>query len=35
MSDVHAGDTVTLVSGNPDRPVELREDPTSTEVIGG
>jgi hypothetical protein len=32
MTDIHAGDAVTLSSDAPDRPVELLADPTSTEV---
>jgi hypothetical protein len=32
MTDIHAGDAVTLISDTPDRQVELLADPTSTEV---
>jgi hypothetical protein len=34
MTDIHAGDAVTLISDAPDRPVELLADPISTEVVG-
>lgn len=34
MSDINAGDGVTLISDAPDRPIDLYADPTSAEVIG-
>jgi hypothetical protein len=34
MTDIHAGDAVTLISDAPGRPVELLADPTSTEMVG-
>jgi hypothetical protein len=34
MTDIKAGDGVTLTTDTPDRQINLLEDPTSTEVIG-